>query len=68
VLRSGGADRARTAESWPRVAVEGTRGEIRFSRTPGIGVWQWAWPPVQVVDRDPAEPDRFRVLRQTGPR
>ncbi|MFG2873724.1 ABC transporter substrate-binding protein [Streptomyces sp. NPDC048337] len=62
VLRSHGADRARTAESWPRVAVEGTRGRIRFSRTPGINVWQWAWPPVQVVDRDPAQPDRLRVL------
>jgi ABC-type branched-subunit amino acid transport system substrate-binding protein len=62
VLRSHGADRARLAESWPRVAVEGTRGEIRFSRTPGVSVWQWAWPPVQVVDRDPANPDRFRIL------
>ncbi|CAM5338931.1 MULTISPECIES: ABC transporter substrate-binding protein [Streptomyces] len=62
VLRSHGADRERIAESWPRVAVDGTRGPIRFSRAPGIGVWQWAWPPVQVVDRDPVEPDRFRVL------
>ena len=62
VLRSHGSDRARTAESWPRVAVEGTRGRIRFSRTPGISVRQWAWPPTQVVDRDPAQPDRFRVL------
>ncbi|MGW2417725.1 ABC transporter substrate-binding protein [Streptomyces sp. NPDC001709] len=61
VLRSHGTDRARTAESWPHAAVEGTRGEIRFSRTPGISVWQWARTPVQVVDRDPAEPDRFRV-------
>jgi ABC-type branched-subunit amino acid transport system substrate-binding protein len=62
VLRSHSTDRARTAESWPRVAVDGTRGQIRFSRTPGISVWQWAWPPIQVVDRDPAAPDRFRVL------
>jgi len=62
VLRSHGVDRARTAESWPRVAVEGTRGQIQFSRTPGISVWQWAWTPIQVVDRDPAQPDRFRVL------
>ncbi len=62
VLRSHGADRAGTAESWPRVAVEGTRGQIRFSRTPGISVWQWARTPIQVVDRDPAEPDRFRIL------
>jgi hypothetical protein len=61
-LRSSGVDRARTAKSWPRVAVGGTRGPIRLSRTPGISVWQWAWPSVQVVDRDPAEPARFRVL------
>lgn len=59
---SHGADRARTAASWPRVAIEGTRGRIEFSRTPGISVWQWAGAPVQVVDRDPADPDRFRVL------
>lgn len=44
--------------AWP--PVSGTRGQIQFSRTPGISVWQWAWPPVQVVDRDPAQ--RFRVL------
>lgn len=62
VLRSTGAERAAITESWPRVAVEGTRGPIGFSRTPGISVWQWAWAPIQVVDRDPAEPDRFRVL------
>jgi ABC-type branched-subunit amino acid transport system substrate-binding protein len=62
VLRAHGADRVRTAESWPRVAVEGTRGQIRFSRMPGISVWQWAWPSVQVVDRDPNEPNRFRIL------
>ncbi|MDC0767417.1 ABC transporter substrate-binding protein [Streptomyces sp. HD] len=62
VLRSHGADRARTAESWPHVAVEGTRGLVEFSCTPGISVWQWARAPIQVVDRDPAEPDRFRIL------
>ncbi|MGW1259879.1 ABC transporter substrate-binding protein [Streptomyces sp. NPDC002513] len=62
VLRSHGTDRAAIAESWPRVAVEGTRGPIRFTRTPGISVWQWAWTPVQVVDRDPAQPDHFRIL------
>ncbi|MEV4128107.1 ABC transporter substrate-binding protein [Nocardia sp. NPDC049707] len=62
VLRTHGTDQARTAESWSRVAVEGTRGKIRFSRTPGISVWQWAWAPIQVVDRDPIEPNRFRIL------
>ncbi|MFI6088351.1 ABC transporter substrate-binding protein [Streptomyces sp. NPDC051218] len=61
-LRSHGTERARIAESWPCVAVEGTRGRIEFSRVPGISVWQWARTPIQVVDRDPAEPDRFRIL------
>ncbi|MBC2904336.1 ABC transporter substrate-binding protein [Streptomyces cupreus] len=65
LLRSHDINRARTAESWPRVAVEGTRGQIRFSRTPGISVWQWTWAPIQVVDRDPAEPERLRI-RYTG--
>jgi ABC-type branched-subunit amino acid transport system substrate-binding protein len=62
VLRSNDVDRAYSPEFWSRVAVEGTRGKIQFSRAPGISVWQWAWPPVQVVDRDPDQPDRFRVL------
>jgi ABC-type branched-subunit amino acid transport system substrate-binding protein len=62
LLRSHDTDRAAIAASWPRIALEGTRGEIRFSRTPGISVWQWAWPPIQVVDRDPVDPDRFRIL------
>ncbi|KOG67194.1 amino acid ABC transporter substrate-binding protein [Streptomyces antibioticus] len=68
VLRSHGADgthgagRARIADSWPRVAVEGTRGPIQFSRMPGISVWQWGGAPIQVVDRDPAHPDRLRIL------
>ncbi|MFF5158290.1 ABC transporter substrate-binding protein [Streptomyces sp. NPDC000348] len=63
LLRAHGTDRAGIAASWPRVAAEGTRGPIRFSRVPGSGVRQWAWPPVQVVDRDPADPGRLRVLR-----
>lgn len=61
-MRSHGIERARIAEAWPRVSVEGTRGRIRFSRAPGIGVRQWVWPPIQVADRDPAQPDRFRIL------
>ncbi|MFF4168802.1 ABC transporter substrate-binding protein [Streptomyces sp. NPDC001744] len=63
VLRSHGPDRVRAAPAWSRVAVGGTRGEIRFSRVPGIGVWQSSWTATQVVDRDPADPGRFRVLR-----
>lgn len=65
-LRSHGADRTRMAAAWPHVAVEGTRGSIRFSRVPGVGVWQWAGAPIQVVDRDPAEPRRFRILHDGG--
>lgn len=61
-LRSHGCDRQGLAEAWPTVAVEGSRGQIRFSRVDGIGVWQWNWAPVQVVDRDPAARDRFRIL------
>jgi ABC-type branched-subunit amino acid transport system substrate-binding protein len=63
VLRKHGVDPARITASWPTVVVQGTRGQIEFSRTPGTNLWQWAWAPVQVVDRDPAEPNRFRVLR-----
>ncbi|MFI7273067.1 ABC transporter substrate-binding protein [Streptomyces sp. NPDC049879] len=54
--------RAPGGVSWPGVEVAGTRGRITFSRTPGTGVWQWAGAPVQIADRDPAAPDRFRVL------
>ncbi|MFF9775690.1 ABC transporter substrate-binding protein [Streptomyces sp. NPDC013978] len=63
-MRSYGTDRASVAASWPHVTVEGTRGRISFSRVPGIGVWQWAGAPVQVVDRDPAAPHRLRVLHR----
>lgn len=61
-MRTHGTDRAGIAASWPRVTVEGTRGRIRFSRVPGVGVWQWAEAPVLVVDQDPAVPLRLRVL------
>ncbi|MFC7980697.1 ABC transporter substrate-binding protein [Streptomyces sp. NPDC057336] len=66
MLRAHGPDRARLAASWPHTVVDGTRGRIRFTRSPGTGVWQWARPPVQVVDRDPAVRGRFRVLHTVG--
>ncbi|MFF8870604.1 ABC transporter substrate-binding protein [Streptomyces massasporeus] len=66
VLRAGGAGRASSAAAWPGVTVDGTRGRIRFSRVPGISVWQWSGAPIQVVDRDPSEPERFRVLHRGG--
>ncbi|WP_031005991.1 ABC transporter substrate-binding protein [Streptomyces sp. NRRL F-5727] len=61
-LRAHGTDRAAVAGAWPRVTVEGTRGAIRFTRPADTPVQQWAWPPVQVADRDPAAPTRFRTL------
>jgi ABC-type branched-subunit amino acid transport system substrate-binding protein len=63
VLRAHGTDRTHIAPAWSHVAVDGTRGRIRFSRVPGVGVWQWASAPVQVVERDPAGAGRLRVLR-----
>ncbi len=62
VLQTHGTDRAGIAAAWPRVAIEGTRGRISFSRTPGITVWQWAWAPVEVVERDPARLAHIRIL------
>ncbi|MFE5755176.1 ABC transporter substrate-binding protein [Streptomyces massasporeus] len=61
-LRTGDAGRARSAVDWSRVTVDGTRGRIHFSRTPETSVWQWPGAPIQVVDRDPSEPGRFRIL------
>ncbi|MFD6359118.1 ABC transporter substrate-binding protein [Streptomyces roseolus] len=62
-LRTHGTDRAALAEGWPAVAAAGTRGEIRFTRpSPSAPVWQWTGAPVQVADRDPADPTRFRTL------
>ncbi|WP_343968586.1 ABC transporter substrate-binding protein [Kribbella koreensis] len=62
VLRSHGPDRTRIAAAWPTVAVDGTRGKIHFTRVPGINVWQWPTPPIQIADRDPASLNHFRTL------
>ena len=64
IVENTGADRAKLAPSWSSMSVQGTRGLITFVRAPGIDNWQWAWPPVQVADRDPDDLDRFRVLTQ----
>jgi ABC-type branched-subunit amino acid transport system substrate-binding protein len=66
VIRTHGTEPVRIAGAWASVAIDGTRGRIRFSRTDGVSVWQWAWPPVQVVDRDPVSRD-FRVLAAAEP-
>jgi ABC-type branched-subunit amino acid transport system substrate-binding protein len=62
VLRSGGLDASRAPHLWSSITVEASRGPIEFSRGPGMSVWQWAWPRIQVADRDPMAPERFRVL------
>jgi ABC-type branched-subunit amino acid transport system substrate-binding protein len=54
------------AECWPRIAVEGTRGPISFSRWTVCGIWQWSQPPIEVVARDPGIWTRFHVLRSNG--
>ncbi|MCJ8056117.1 hypothetical protein GB928_019000 [Shinella curvata] len=46
---------------WQGIAVEGSRGLIRFSRVPGISVWQWDEAPFQIADRNPAAPNAIRV-------
>ncbi|MEU4197700.1 ABC transporter substrate-binding protein [Kribbella sp. NPDC026611] len=50
------------ANNWSQITTEGTRGKITFTRTPEIPVWQWTQPPIQVSDRDPANPTHFRTL------
>lgn len=67
MLRARAAGSGRAAGPWSHVAVAGTRGQIRFSRVPGVSVWQWAAAPIQVADRDPAVPDRFRVRDTAEP-
>lgn len=52
---------------WSEARCEGARGTIVLSRPAGASVWQWMWPPVQVVDRDPESPSRFRVLHSAAP-
>ena len=64
LLRAHGPERSAIAAGWPDVAVDGSRGTITFERLPGIGPWQWPSAPIQVVDRDPAAPERVRLLHQ----
>ncbi|WP_238158286.1 ABC transporter substrate-binding protein [Kribbella voronezhensis] len=61
LLRSHGTDRRRLANSWQHVDISGTRGQIQFTRPPGLDLWQWTYPPIQVADRDPAALDNFRT-------
>lgn len=61
LLRTQGVERTDTPPSWSQLSVPGTRGQINFSRVTGINIWQWAWPPVRVVDREPGQLDRLRT-------
>jgi ABC-type branched-subunit amino acid transport system substrate-binding protein len=61
MIRVSGANRAGIMELWPSIVVEGSRGQIQFSRVTGISIWQWASAPIQIVDRDPAHPECYRV-------
>jgi ABC-type branched-subunit amino acid transport system substrate-binding protein len=64
-LRLAGADRELLAQALCRVRVAGTRGLIQFTRTPGVPVLQWVWPPVQVAARtDASHGDGVAVLRE----
>lgn len=63
-LQRYGGERDRIAQGWPALVVEGTRGAISFSLGATSGIWQWETPPIQIVDRDPRRPDRFRILHQ----
>jgi len=62
ILRLCGSDRNCIAEVWPHVVTAGTRGEIRFTRSPGVNVWQWVEAPIQVVERERTNQTKFRIL------
>lgn len=47
---------------WTGVDIQGTRWRITFSRVPDITVWQWAWPPIAVMERDRNDGGRLREL------
>lgn len=61
-LRKQHASDAAGPNAWSRISVEGTRGKIWFEQGPSDSVWQWPGAPMQVVDRDPSDINRFRVL------
>jgi ABC-type branched-subunit amino acid transport system substrate-binding protein len=64
-LRAGGCERPALAASFADLTVAGTRGQIRFTRVPGVSVWQWAWPPIQVAARVQMDgPRAIAVLRE----
>src|SRR5262249_8483636 len=64
-LRAAGRERSALAASFGELTVAGTRGQIRFTRVPGVSVWQWTWPPIQIAARVQTEGRRaIAVLRE----
>lgn len=57
-----GASRNNITESWSLVTLNGTRGEIKLSKSAEMHLWQWQEAPIQVVDRNPMSQNQFRVL------
>lgn len=60
------SDRSRAADMaayWGSAEVSGTRGHISFERRPRSAVWEHRAPPIQIAERNIAEPGSFRVLR-----
>jgi len=57
-----GADRNSISESWSLVTLNGTRGEIKLSKSSKMNLWQWQEAPIQVVDRNPIKQNEFRIL------
>lgn len=62
IIRQHGTEPKIIANSWSRVRIPGTRGEISLSRDPNSGIFRWMDVPVQIVDRDPECFKKFRLL------
>jgi ABC-type branched-subunit amino acid transport system substrate-binding protein len=54
--------------AWSELVVSGTRGEITFSKPAGMRVWQWMWPPIQVVQEALGARGKLVVLSAGTPR
>lgn len=62
IIRQYGADRKSIAASWSLVTLNGTRGAISLTKNAHANLWQWQEAPIQIVDRNPANHNQFRVL------
>lgn len=64
VFSTFGTEKTEIGNAWAKIAVEGTRGLITFSRPSGNNVWQWENAPLQIAARDAEHSERFKILRQ----